>query len=290
MLGSILKLFKKKDNESAVESCDPDDSASTAVSDTLVPEVHEIPKTSEKSEIQIALDAAHKQYDMELQSIPFVDIPLSDPAPRQLLKNMPEYSFSNVTRKTRSDSIFPIVFLDVETTGLYPSKSEIIEVSAIKFEEGMKPVAAFTTFCKPKKPIPKEASAVNHITDEMVADSPTFSEIAPALSDFIKGCHKAGHNLEFDLKFIYAHGATLPAGTRFYDTLELAHLTISQGNIWDYKLPTLCSYYGIHRSNAHRSLSDSYATSKLFSRLVFDKTSRQLAEAPQPVSDSDTAE
>lgn len=216
------------------------------------------------------------EFNTELDSIQRVDIPISSPVSRHYLKDLPEYSFSNITRKTRLDSIFPLVFLDVETTGFAPSKCEILEVSAIKFESGMTPVAAFSTLCKPKKPIPEEASAVNHITDDMVADAPAFTQIAPALTEFIKGCHIAGHNLDFDLRFIFAHGADLPEKVRFYDTLDLAHLTIPNGSVYNYKLDTVCQYYGIWRNNAHRSLSDCYATAKLFTHLVQDKTSRQL--------------
>lgn len=225
---------------------------------------------------QQTIDPLIEQFENSMREIPKVSIPLSDPAPKHLLKDLPDYSFSNITRTTRLDSIFPLVFLDVETTGLYPSKSEIVEVSAIKFEAGMVPVSCFTTLCKPSKPIPEEASSVNHITDDMVKDAPSFREIAPALTEYLQGCNVAGHNLDFDLRFIFAHGADLPEGKRFYDTLDLAHLTIQKSQIWNYKLDTLCDHYRIRREKSHRSLSDCYATSKLFSNLVFDKTSRRL--------------
>ena len=220
------------------------------------------------------------QFESELAAIPIKKIPVSEPVPRQLLKDLPPYDFSNITRKTRLDSIFPLVVLDVETTDLRPSYGEIIEVSAIKFETGMIPVEAITTLCKPKKPIPAEATAVNHITDDMVQNYPSFVEIAPAVADFLKGCHLVGHNLDFDLRFIHANGVKLPEGTRFYDTLDLAHLTVPNSSVWNYKLDTLCHYYSIWREDAHRALSDCYATAKLFASLVKDKTDRQLIASP----------
>lgn len=225
---------------------------------------------------QPILDPLIEQFENSMREIPKVAISLSDPAPKHLLKDLPDYSFSNITRTTRLDSIFPLVFLDVETTGLYPSKSEIVEVSAIKFESGMVPVSCFTTRCKPSKPIPEEASSINHITDDMVKDAPSFREIAPALTEYLRGCNVAGHNLDFDLRFIFAHGAELPENKRFYDTLDLAHYAIPESQIWNYKLDTLCDHYRIRREKAHSSLSDCYATSKLFANLVFDKTSRRL--------------
>lgn len=256
------------------------------------PDVVSIPEevkqtvTPQKSEFQIRLEEM-QQFEDELTAIPMAEIGLSDPAPRQLLKNLPEYSFSNITKKTRLDSIFPLVFLDVETTGFAPSKCEILEVSAIKFESGMTPVAAFTTLCKPNKPIPEEASAVNHITDDMVSDAPAFSQIAPALTDFLAGCHVAGHNLDFDLRFIFAHGAKIPEKVRFYDTLDLAQLTIPKSAVDNYKLDRLCFYYGVWRNNSHRSLSDCYATSKIFTHLVSDKTGRQLDANAEIESEKD---
>ena len=220
------------------------------------------------------------RFESELAAIPIKELPVSEPIPRQLLKDLPPYDFSNITRKTRLDSIFPLVVLDIETTDLRPAYGEIIEVSAIKFEAGMIPVEAITTLCNAKKPIPAEATAINHITDDMVQNYPRFAEIAPAVADFLKGCHLAGHNLDFDLRFIHANGVKLPEGTRFYDTLDLAHLTVPSSNVWDYKLDTLCHYYSIWREDAHRALSDCYATSKLFASLVKDKTDRQLIADP----------
>ena len=273
-----FKVFQKKHPrelpEAPLESLAPE---GTAVEEVLTPQ----------GKFDLRCAESTKQFEEELQAIPRIEVTLSDPSPRQLLKNLPEYSFSNITRKTRLDSIFPLVFLDVETTGLSPSKCEILEVSAIKFDSGMVPVSAFTTLCKSNKPIPKEASAVNHITDDMVADAPAFAQIAPALTDYLKGCNVAGHNLDFDLRFIYAHGVHLPEKVRFYDTLDLAHLTIPQSSIYNYKLDSVCHYYGIWRDNAHRSLSDAYATSKVFTKLVQDKTSRQLDATAEILSGMD---
>lgn len=217
-----------------------------------------------------------EQFKKELGAITRVDIALSEPVAKRRLMDMPPFTFSNVTRATRFDSIFPLVFLDVETTGLYPTKDDIIEVSAIKFDYGMNPISCFTTLCKPRKPIPEEATKINHITDDMVASAPEFSQVAPALTDYIRGCNVAGHNLEFDLRFIFVHGADFPEDKRLYDTLDLARRTIRKSSGYGYDLGSVCVYYGIWRDQAHRSLSDCYATSKIFSSLVFDKTSRRL--------------
>ena len=280
-------LFKRKQavqEDTAIEPIMPQRSEESCMLDNSA----SIPKTDESesvdqkvSDIKDKMDLMAEAFESELNSIPRVEITISEPVQKHYLKDMPSYDFSNITRTTRLDSIFPLVFLDVETTGFAPSKEDIVEVSAIKFDYGMVPVSCFTTLCKPRKPIPAAASAVNHITDDMVAGAPEFRQIAPALTDFLSGCHLCGQNLDFDLRFIFAHGAELPVGTRFYDTLDLAQLTIKKADIDNYKLETLCSYYGVWRRNAHRSLSDCLATAKVFTHLVYDKTSRHLDEVSE---------
>lgn len=237
----------------------------------------EAARQREIDRIHKEVEARTQQFKDEIEAIPQADITLSQPASRQYLKDMPEYSFSNVTAKTKLSAIFPLVVLDVETTGFLPASDEIIEVSAIKFDVGMIPTACFTTLCKPKKPIPYAATAVNHITDDMVEAAPSFRQVAPALSEFIAGCNLAGHNLEFDLRFLYVNGVELPFNKKLFDTLEIAQHTIRKSDIDNHKLESLCSWYGVYRSDAHRSLSDSYATAKIFNYLVFDRTSRDLS-------------
>lgn len=229
-----------------------------------------------------------QQFNAELEAIPKVAIDISEPAPRQYLKDMPDFDYGNITKTTKLSAIFPLVVLDVETTGLYPAKNEVVEIAAIKFDAGMNPTACFATLCRPKKPIPTEVSEINGITDDMVEDKPNFHEIAPALSQFLEGCNLVGHNLVFDVEFLHAHGTKLPFDKKFYDTLELAQRTIKKSDIGNHKLEAVCGWYGICRDDAHRALSDCYATSKIFTQLVFDKTSRMLDDGSDIVSESDT--
>ena len=221
-----------------------------------------------------------------LPDLPRTEIILSDPIPRRKPSLMPEIKYSNITVRSRIDRLFPFIVIDTETTGLDPNRSEIIEVSAVRYEEGFIPVSCFTTLCCPSSSIPRSASSVNHITYDMVAECPFFSQIASSLTKYISGCNIVGHNLLFDLKFLYAGGLDLSDSVRYYDTLQLARNTLTHEGqtTWDdeldrevplddydvenYKLGTLCDYFGIEQSCAHRSLSDSYATGKLFENLV----------------------
>lgn len=250
-------------------------------------------RQAEEERHRVYVDGKAREFATALSLIPHVDIEVSEKkAKRQPVTDLSEIRYTNITRSTNFDSLFPFVSIDTETTGLKPAGNDIIEVSAIRFEKGFQPVSCFSTLLKPRNPIPEEATRVNGITDDMVQDKPSFSQIAESFSSYISGCNVVGHNLDFDLKFIYACGATLPERKRFYDTLALAKITLTcpTSRSWDneakqyndlddydvenYKLTTLCDYYGIYRPDAHRSLSDCYATALLFENLIDDKLNK----------------
>ena len=87
-----------------------------------------------------------------------------------------------------------------------------------------------------------------------------------------------GHNLEFDLKFLYRNGINFLSHKRkYYDTLKIAKTVLKRGDslnsdVSDYKLTTLCDYYDIRdNDSAHRSLSDALSTGLLFKNLADEK-------------------
>ncbi len=102
----------------------------------------------------------------------------------------------------------PIVFFDLETTGLNIAKDRIIEISAIKImPNGDQEIK--TRRLKPvddngnQIPLPKEVSELTHITDEDLADKPTFKEIGKSLGNWMKGCDLGGYNSNrFDIPLL----------------------------------------------------------------------------------------
>ncbi|HHW80606.1 MAG TPA: 3'-5' exonuclease [Bacteroidales bacterium] len=87
----------------------------------------------------------------------------------------------------------PIVFFDLETTGLNITEARIVELSFLKvFPDGKEEVKSRRV--NPEIPIPAEATAIHGITDEDVKDSPTFKQIAKSLAAQIEGCDLAGFN------------------------------------------------------------------------------------------------
>ena len=160
------------------------------------------------------------------------------------------------------------VVFDLETTGLSFDTDEIIEIGAVKVVDGIIK-ETFWSFVKPSKPIPQEASAVNNITDEMVANAPKINQVLPDFYKFTRGAALVGHNaIEFDCKFIDANAKKL--GYNFdnprYDTLMMARAKLS--NLRHHNLKTVCGFLGISLVGAHRAINDTIATAEVFLKLL----------------------
>lgn len=87
----------------------------------------------------------------------------------------------------------PIVFIDIESTGLSISDDRIVEISILKVNlDGSEDVK--TIRINPEKPISEEAMNVHGITNEDVANCPTFKGVAKTIADFMKGADIGGYN------------------------------------------------------------------------------------------------
>lgn len=159
------------------------------------------------------------------------------------------------------------VVFDLETTGLHPRKNEIVEIGAVKVENGVI-VDTFSTLVKPRKEITAEVTEINGITNEMLADAPSINRVLPDFKKFIGSCTLVAHNAEFDCKFLYVAFARfkMKLTNKYVDTLEMARKAYPRLN--DHKLGTLCGYLNIENETAHRALSDTLATQQLFTRLA----------------------
>ena len=93
----------------------------------------------------------------------------------------------------------PIVFIDLETTGINVSSDRIVEISALKINPNGKE-QRMTTLVNPEMPIPAKVTAIHGISDSDVAGAPTFREIAKNVASFLEGCDLAGYNaMKFDI-------------------------------------------------------------------------------------------
>lgn len=93
------------------------------------------------------------------------------------ISSMPEIKFSKIKKNTPSSKVFPLIVVDVETTGTGRCMDKIVEVSALKFDENFVLRKQYSTLINPQRPIKPKATAVNHITDDMVKNAPLFSQI-----------------------------------------------------------------------------------------------------------------
>lgn len=154
----------------------------------------------------------------------------------------------------------PIVFFDLETTGVDTSRDRIVEISMVKITpDGDKVVK--TRRINPEMPIPAEATAVHGITDEDVRDEPTFRQITKSLAQFIEGCDFGGFNSNrFDLPVLVEE--FLRAGVdvdfkrrRFVDVQNIFHKKEQRTLVAAYKF-----YCDKDLENAHSAEADTLAT------------------------------
>lgn len=250
-----------------------------------------IDTTRARKDMMVDFATRAEHFTATLDALPTAEIIIEDkPAAKHAVSEVYDIDFSNITKKTPRDKLGNFVTIDTETTGLSASKDEIVEIAAIRFRN-YAPVEKFVTLCAPKKGISDEAARINGITADMVEGKPLFSQIVHSLQSFIGTDNIVGHNLEFDLKFIIKNGFDVYACNRkYYDTLEIAQKTLKKvKEKWDkevhdympdydrdydvenYKLKTLCQYYGITYMGAHRALADAYVTGLLLEKLAKDR-------------------
>lgn len=154
----------------------------------------------------------------------------------------------------------PLIFFDLETTGTNVTQDRIVELSYIKvFPDGNREEK--TRRLNPEMPIPAAATAVHHITDEDVADAPTFRQIAKSLHSIFENCDIAGFNSnKFDVPMLIEEfdraGLSFDTSSRrFIDVQTIFHKMEQRTLVAAYKF-----YCGKDLENAHSALSDTQAT------------------------------
>lgn len=159
------------------------------------------------------------------------------------------------------------VALDVETTGLSAGRDSIIEIGAVKYENGVE-IDSFSMLINPGFAIPAHITKLTGITTEDVADAPAINEAVPQLSEFLCGHPLVMHNAPFDCAFISAAYSLCDECFDYavYDTLTLSRKQFR--SLPNHKLQTLISHFGIDGGAAHRATSDARATAELFNICV----------------------
>ena len=152
-----------------------------------------------------------------------------------------------------------LVALDLETTGVDPSRDRVIDVGAVKFR-GDEELARFAMLVNPAIEIPPFVSNLTGITQADVDFAPEWHQIREDIDEFVEGCRLVGHNINFDIRFMRANGIDVPGGS--YDTFDLARVVLPAGP--EFGLERLSDRFGIVHGAPHRALSDALASKDLF--------------------------
>lgn len=161
------------------------------------------------------------------------------------------------------------IFYDTETTGIRAEKDFIIEIAAYDPTNN----ATFEKLVNPGSPIPAEATAIHHITNEMVANAPTFATVAQEFCQFCSGdvVLIAHNNDAFDYHFLkqeFLRCNTSMPSWKFLDSLKWARRY--RRDLPKHTLQFLREIYGIAANNAHRALDDVIVLHKIFCCMTDD--------------------
>lgn len=169
--------------------------------------------------------------------------------------------------KSTIDLLRDYIVFDIETTGLDSSYDEVIEIGAIKIKNN-KIVSKFNSLVKPKNAIDEYITELTGITNEMVKDAPTIEEVLPDFMDYIDNDILIGHNVNFDINFIYdnLYRNKLDVLTNnFIDTMRISRKLLP--NLSHHRLIDLARYFEIDTTNNHRTLKDCEITMNVYENL-----------------------
>ena len=151
------------------------------------------------------------------------------------------------------------VAFDIETTGLMPVVNRIVEIGAVKFNS-KEVIDTFQELIDPKMPISPGATAVNGITDDMVAGMPTIEQVLPHFVQFIENAIPVAHNAPFDVGFLSYDISRLnlePADQPILDTCTIPKRVFP--GLYSYSLENLAGSLRIKSKEFHRALADAKA-------------------------------
>ena len=159
--------------------------------------------------------------------------------------------------------------IDLEMTGLNVKKDRILEIGALRMEDG-RPAGEFSALINPHCAVPETITQLTGITQEMADSGEDLSDVLPRFLEFAGELPLLGHNLSFDYSFLKQ--AFVNAGLSFeragIDTLKLARRFLPGEQ--KKKLTELRTLFGIDTGAVHRAVSDAYAAALVYERLCTD--------------------
>ena len=178
-------------------------------------------------------------------------------------------------REHKGESLFmafpDFVSIDVETTGLSPTWDEIIEFGAVRYRNGMS-TARFSKLVKPVNQIDEFITALTGITNDMLANAASIKDVLPEFLAFVGDDVVIGHNVHFDINFIYDSCTELglpPFSNDFVDTMRISRRLYPE---WEnHKLDTMIHQLGLESRDLHRAENDALITGEAYLKLTANR-------------------
>jgi DNA polymerase III subunit epsilon len=180
-----------------------------------------------------------------------------------------EHEKTRTRNKGKSIIAFPTdyVVIDIETTGLSPQWDEIIELSAARIRNNQI-VETFSELVRPDLQIDTFIEQLTGITNQMLATARSIDAVLPDYLNFIGAELLIGHNVNFDVNFIYDKWMNLqetPFKNDYIDTLRLARKHIRE--LSSHRLANILVHYGIPQAEAHRGMADVISTHSIYLKI-----------------------
>lgn len=168
------------------------------------------------------------------------------------------------------------IFMDTETTGLH-NRAEIVEICLIDHAGEV----LLDTLVRPRRPIPPDTMRIHGITNEMVAQAPTWLQVWPQVEALLRERYIGMYNAEFDLRMLQqSHQANgLPFGARpAWQVFDIMKMYTDFSGAWKWqKLEDAGRQCGIPLPNSHRAKDDTLLTRALFEYMATSDVPTQSA-------------
>ena len=155
------------------------------------------------------------------------------------------------------------VVFDLETTGFSPKNDKIIEIGAVKVQNG-KIIDSFSEFVNPRRPIPYKITELTGISDDMVKYADSIDFVLPKFMEFIGDAAVVAHNASFDCSFIEKNckDLDLPFNATILDTVQICRFLYPE--LKSVKLNIVAKHLGVKLTSHHRAVDDAKATGDIF--------------------------
>jgi len=171
--------------------------------------------------------------------------------------------------KGKSLIAFPSDFcvVDLETTGFSPQYNEIIEFAALRIRNG-RVIDSLSSLVKPRKKVSTDISELCGITNDMLSSAPAPGDFFPIARSFIGSDVIVGHNVGFDINFLYDNFAAIaeaPLSNNYINTARIARKLFP--DLQNYRLKSVAKAVGFSQNKFHRALDDCQTAFECFTAM-----------------------